>query len=124
LAIKLEGLQSTLEEIAPVDPRAKTVKPQEMIDTRYLDELERSGLWSSSGEGGNRRGDGRAGDEEKRRQETEVGWNREVFSKIKAEAARRRREIFGSRYEITFPCMSLGASTPNFSSTVGATSIM
>jgi NitT/TauT family transport system substrate-binding protein len=44
LAIKLEGLQSTLEEIAPVDPRAKTVKPQEMIDTRYLDELERSGF--------------------------------------------------------------------------------
>jgi NitT/TauT family transport system substrate-binding protein len=44
LAIKLEGLQSTLEEIAPVDPRAKTVKPQEMVDTRYLDEMERSGF--------------------------------------------------------------------------------
>ena len=27
LAIKLEGLQSTLDEIAPTDPRAKTVKP-------------------------------------------------------------------------------------------------
>ena len=44
LAIKLEGLQSTLEEIAPVDPRAKTVKPQEMVDTRYLDEMEKSGF--------------------------------------------------------------------------------
>jgi NitT/TauT family transport system substrate-binding protein len=44
LAIKLEGLQSTLEEIAPVDPRAKNVKPQEMIDTRYLDEMEKSGF--------------------------------------------------------------------------------
>jgi NitT/TauT family transport system substrate-binding protein len=44
LAIKLEGLQSTLEEIAPVDPRAKNVKPQEMTDTRYLDEMEKSGF--------------------------------------------------------------------------------
>jgi len=50
LALKLEGIQSTLDEIAPTDPRAKTVKPQEMIDTRYLDEMEKSGfmeqLWS------------------------------------------------------------------------------
>ena len=50
LALKLEGFQSTLDEIAPVDPRAKNIKPQEMIDTRYLDEMEKSGffdqLWS------------------------------------------------------------------------------
>jgi hypothetical protein len=45
LAIKLEGLQSTLDEIAAVDARAKTVKPQDMIDTRYLDEMERSGFF-------------------------------------------------------------------------------
>ncbi|HTN72797.1 MAG TPA: ABC transporter substrate-binding protein [Methylomirabilota bacterium] len=45
LALRLEGLQSTLEEIAPTDPRAKTVKPQEMIDTRYLDEMEKSGFF-------------------------------------------------------------------------------
>ena len=45
LAIKPEGLQSTLDEIAPVDPRAKNVKPQEMIDTRYLDEMEKSGFF-------------------------------------------------------------------------------
>jgi NitT/TauT family transport system substrate-binding protein len=51
LAIKPEGLQSTLDEIAPTDPRAKTVKPQEMVDTRYLDEMEKSGffeqLWAA-----------------------------------------------------------------------------
>ncbi len=50
LALKLEGIQSTLDEIAPTDPRAKTIKPQEMVDTRYLDEMEKSGfmeqLWS------------------------------------------------------------------------------
>ncbi len=45
LAIKHEGIQSTLDEIAPTDPRAKTVKPQEMIDMRYLDEMEKSGFF-------------------------------------------------------------------------------
>ena len=44
LAIKPEGLQSTLDEIAPLDSRAKTIKPQEMVDTRYLDEMEKSGF--------------------------------------------------------------------------------
>jgi hypothetical protein len=33
-----------LDEIAPVDPRAKNVKPQEMVDTRYLDEMTKSGF--------------------------------------------------------------------------------
>ena len=51
LAIKPEGLQSTLEEIASIDPRAKTVKPQEMVDTRYLDEMEKAASWISSGGG-------------------------------------------------------------------------
>jgi len=46
LAIKPEGLQSTLDEIAPTDPRAKNVKPQEMVDTRYLDEMEKSGFFA------------------------------------------------------------------------------
>jgi len=45
LAIKLEGIQSTLDEIAPSDPRAKNVKPQEMVDMRYLDEMEKSGFF-------------------------------------------------------------------------------
>jgi NitT/TauT family transport system substrate-binding protein len=45
LALKLEGFQSTLDEIAPTDSRAKSVKPQEMVDTRYLDELEKSGFF-------------------------------------------------------------------------------
>ena len=44
LAMKPEGIQSALDEIAPTEPRAKAVKPQEMIDTRYLDEMERSGF--------------------------------------------------------------------------------
>jgi NitT/TauT family transport system substrate-binding protein len=44
LAMKPEGFQSTLDEIAPSEPRAKAVKPQEMMDTRYLDEMEKSGF--------------------------------------------------------------------------------
>ena len=45
LALKLAGIQSTLDEIAPTEPRAKTVKPQEMIDTRYVEEMEKSGFF-------------------------------------------------------------------------------
>jgi NitT/TauT family transport system substrate-binding protein len=45
LAMKIEGFQSTLDEIAPTEPRAKLIKPQEMIDTRYLDEMEKSGFF-------------------------------------------------------------------------------
>lgn len=45
LAMKLEGFQSALDEIAPTEPRAKAVKPQEMIDSRYLDEMEKSGFF-------------------------------------------------------------------------------
>jgi len=49
LALKLEGLQATLDEIAPTEPRAKTVKPQEMVDTRYLDEMEKTGFFEQLG---------------------------------------------------------------------------
>jgi NitT/TauT family transport system substrate-binding protein len=45
LAMKLEGFQSALDEIGPTEPRAKTVKPQEMIDTRFIDEMEKSGFF-------------------------------------------------------------------------------
>jgi len=39
------ALQASLDEIAPVDPRAKSIKPQDMIDRRYLVELEKSGVF-------------------------------------------------------------------------------
>ncbi len=42
LEISEAALQASLDEIAPVDPRAKSIKPQEMIDRRYLIELEKS----------------------------------------------------------------------------------
>jgi len=43
-------LQAILDELAPTDARAKNIKPQEMVDNRYLDEMNKSGfmdqLWS------------------------------------------------------------------------------
>lgn len=50
LTLKLESLQAILDELASNDPKAKNVKPQDMVDSRYLDEMNKSGfmdqLWS------------------------------------------------------------------------------
>ena len=39
-----EGLQTVLDEVAESEPRARTVRPQEFIDTRALEQLEREGF--------------------------------------------------------------------------------
>lgn len=44
LQIKLESLQAILDELAPTDAKAKSVKPQEMVDNRYLDEMNKTGF--------------------------------------------------------------------------------
>ena len=55
LDIRMDSLQAVLEEIAPSDARAKNVKPQQLIDRKYLDEMEKSGfyesLWGSKAKG-------------------------------------------------------------------------
>ena len=43
--LKDEALQAILDEVAQTDQRAKKVKPQELIDNRYLDEMEKSGFF-------------------------------------------------------------------------------
>jgi NitT/TauT family transport system substrate-binding protein len=45
LAIKMESLQAILDELAPNDARSKKVRPQELVDNRYLDEMEKSGFF-------------------------------------------------------------------------------
>jgi ABC-type nitrate/sulfonate/bicarbonate transport system substrate-binding protein len=45
LVLKPEALQAILDEVAPTDARAKKVKPQELVDTRYLGEMEKSGFF-------------------------------------------------------------------------------
>jgi ABC-type nitrate/sulfonate/bicarbonate transport system substrate-binding protein len=45
LALKLDSLQAILDEVAFTDARAKRVKPQDLVDSRYLDEMEKSGFF-------------------------------------------------------------------------------
>ena len=45
LDIKPEALQAILDEVSEIDPRAKKVKQQDMVDRRHLDELEKSGFF-------------------------------------------------------------------------------
>jgi NitT/TauT family transport system substrate-binding protein len=45
LEIHDAALQASLDEIAPVDPRAKNIKTADMIDRRYLVELDKSGVF-------------------------------------------------------------------------------
>lgn len=46
LEIHDSALQASLDEIVPTDPRAQTVKPQEMVDRRFLVDLEKSGVFA------------------------------------------------------------------------------
>jgi ABC-type nitrate/sulfonate/bicarbonate transport system substrate-binding protein len=45
LEIHEAALQASLDEIAPLDARAKSIKPAEMIDRRFLAELNKSGVF-------------------------------------------------------------------------------
>lgn len=51
LIIKPEALQAILDEVSQLDPRAKKIKPQDIVDSRYLDEMQKGGyfdqLWGS-----------------------------------------------------------------------------
>lgn len=51
LAIRPEAFQAVLDDVAQIDPRAKKVKPQDIIDMRFLDEMTGSGffdrLWAA-----------------------------------------------------------------------------
>ena len=52
LEFKMEAFQAILDETAKVDPRAKKIKPQGLIDRRYIDGLEKNGffdkLWAGN----------------------------------------------------------------------------
>jgi ABC-type nitrate/sulfonate/bicarbonate transport system substrate-binding protein len=45
LEFKNEAFQAILDETAKVDPRAKKIKPQDLIDRRYLDGLQKNGFF-------------------------------------------------------------------------------
>lgn len=43
------GIQATLEEIGKTDPRAKQVKAEQLIDRRFLEEMEKDGTFERLG---------------------------------------------------------------------------
>jgi hypothetical protein len=45
LALKAEAFQAILDEVAQTDERAKKVKPLELTDPRFLNDMEKSGFW-------------------------------------------------------------------------------
>jgi ABC-type nitrate/sulfonate/bicarbonate transport system substrate-binding protein len=45
LEFKNQALQAIIDETGKVDPRAKKIKPQDLIDRRYLDSLQKSGFF-------------------------------------------------------------------------------
>jgi hypothetical protein len=45
LEVVPEAIQAILDEVAKVDARAKKVTPQDLIDRRYLDKMEKSGFF-------------------------------------------------------------------------------
>jgi len=45
LEIRPEGLQAILDDVVKTEPRAKNIKPQDMVDRRYLDDLEKNGFF-------------------------------------------------------------------------------
>ncbi|MGZ8426098.1 MAG: ABC transporter substrate-binding protein [Candidatus Binatia bacterium] len=49
LDIKAGAIQANLDEIARTDPRAKQVKAEQLIDRRFLDEMEKDGTFDKLG---------------------------------------------------------------------------
>jgi hypothetical protein len=49
LEIKSNAIQATLDEIARTDPRAAKVSPQQLIDRRFLEEMEKDGTFERLG---------------------------------------------------------------------------
>ncbi|MGZ9156946.1 MAG: hypothetical protein ACXW6J_26975, partial [Candidatus Binatia bacterium] len=49
LDIKASAVQANLDEIARTDPRAKQVKAEQLIDRRFLDEMEKDGTFDKLG---------------------------------------------------------------------------
>jgi hypothetical protein len=51
LEMRYEAIQTILDEVAAGDPRAKNLNAQQLVDRRYLEEMNKSGffekLWSS-----------------------------------------------------------------------------
>jgi len=45
LDMNIEGFQAILDEVSRVDPRAKKINAQDLIDRRFLDDMEKNGFF-------------------------------------------------------------------------------
>ncbi len=45
MELRMEAVQAILDDVAQSDPRAKKFKPQELYDRRFLDDMEKSGVF-------------------------------------------------------------------------------
>jgi hypothetical protein len=45
LEFKTESFQAIIDETAKVDPRAKKLRPQDVVDRTFLDSMEKSGFF-------------------------------------------------------------------------------
>jgi hypothetical protein len=46
LELKAQAIQPMIDEVARTNPRANEIKPQELMDRRYLAEMESSGFFN------------------------------------------------------------------------------
>jgi ABC-type nitrate/sulfonate/bicarbonate transport system substrate-binding protein len=45
LDVRADGLQAIFDDVSTTEPRAKAVNPQQLIDRRFLDEMDKSGFF-------------------------------------------------------------------------------
>ena len=46
LDLRPEAFKAILDEVSEIDPRAKKVKPEDLMDRRFLDEMDKSGFFN------------------------------------------------------------------------------
>jgi len=46
LALRPEAFKAILDEVSEIDPRAKKVKPEDLMDRRFLEEMDKSGFFN------------------------------------------------------------------------------
>jgi hypothetical protein len=47
LDIKMEALQAMIDEVSQTEPRARTILPQDLVDRRYLEDMEKTAFFAN-----------------------------------------------------------------------------
>ena len=43
----MEALQAMIDEVSQTDPRARTILPHDLVDRRYLDDMEKTAFFAN-----------------------------------------------------------------------------